>query len=138
MARNPGGSNATAPSGTKDSGKTVDARRHANSVAKGLRVPHSEARLRQFDQNIAKEQRRLAEVTARPPRNAFGIDRTAAPRIQGQIDGLNAAKARGYSFKDRSAIRQAAKQRHLDARLVKRNQEFTDSMAAIRAASQRR
>jgi hypothetical protein len=122
----------------RGTGGSVEARRHANSVAKGLRVPHTEAQVRQFDQNIAREQRRLAELTARPPRNAFGIDRTAAPRAQAQIDGLNAAKARGFNFKDRSGIRQAAKERHLQARLVERNQKFTDSMAAIRAASNRR
>lgn len=122
----------------RGSGGSVEARRHANSVAKGLRVPHTEAQAQQLDQNIAKAQRRLAEVTARPPRNAFGIDRTAAPMAQAQIDGLKAAKARGFNFKDRSGIRQAAKERHLQARLVKRDQAFMASMAAIRAASTRR
>ncbi len=122
----------------RGAGGSVAARRHANSVAKGIRVPHTEAQVRQFDQNIARAQRRLAEVTANPPRNAFGIDRNAAPMAQAHIDGLNAAKARGFNFKDRSGIRQAAKERHLQARLAKRDKAFMDSMAAIRAASKKR
>ncbi len=122
----------------RGTGGSVEARRHANSVAKGLRIPLTEADHRQRAQYLDRAERRLAEVTARPPRNAFGIDRNAISMAQSQVDNLRKPLTRDWRPKERSAITREAKDRHLKARLAKRDNEFFDSLAAIRAASKRR